>query len=139
MKSFLFRLGVVLIGLILFGNAEVWGMDWRLYDFDDLNIRYYDAEGIKHPSKNIVRIWVKWKYREKGVIEIVKKLGKKYENIDFTIALKEINCSDKTMRDLSLDDYSKEGKIIFSTSSEDEWDYIVQGSAAEALYEAVCK
>lgn len=32
MKSLLGKLGVILIiGLALFGNAEVWGVDWRLF------------------------------------------------------------------------------------------------------------
>jgi hypothetical protein len=31
MKSLLGKLGVVLIGLLIFGNAEVWGADWKYY------------------------------------------------------------------------------------------------------------
>ncbi len=44
---------------------------------------YYDAQSITRPSKNIVRVWVKWDYTEKGVIENVKRLGKKYENLSY--------------------------------------------------------
>jgi len=139
MKPLLVKLGVILIGLAIFGNTEAWGADWILYNFDDLNIRYYDAETITRPSKDIVRVWVKWEYTYKGRIEIVKRLGEKYENIDFTVALEEINCSDKTKQNLSLDDYSKDGKTMFSTSGEYRWNYIVSRSAAEALYGAVCK
>ncbi len=138
MKS-LFKLGFIFLGLAIFGCAEAWGADWILYSFDDLNIRYYDAETITRPSKDIVRVWVKWEYTYKGRIEIVKKLGDKYENIDFTVALEEIKCSDRTKQNLSLDDYSKDGKTIFSTSAEYGWNYIVSGSAAEVLYGAVCK
>ena len=139
MKSLSVKLAVILIGLIIFGCAEVWAEDWMFYGRNDKYLCFYDMESIRHPSKNIVEVSEKQEYTNKGINFIVGELGKKYENIDFTIALKEINCSDKTMRDLSLDDYSKEGKNIFSTSSEDEWDYIVQGSAAEVLYKAVCK
>jgi len=139
MKSLSVKLGVILIGLAIFGNTEAWGADWILYNFDDLNIRYYDAETITRPSKDIVRVWVKWKYTYKGRIEIVKRLGEKYENIDFTVALEEINCSDRTKQNLSLDDYSLDGKTMFSTSGEYRWNYIVSRSAAEALYGAVCK
>ena len=31
MKSLLVKLGVILIGLAIFGYAEVWGADWRLF------------------------------------------------------------------------------------------------------------
>ena len=31
MKSLLGKLGVLFIGLLILGNAEVWGADWRLY------------------------------------------------------------------------------------------------------------
>jgi len=139
MKSFSVRPGVILVGLFIFGCAEAWGANWILYNFNDLNIRYYDAETITRPSKDIVRVWVKWEYTYKGRIEIVKRLGEKYENIDFTVALEEINCSDRTKQNLSLDDYSKDGKTIFSTSGAYGWNYIVSGSPAETLYRAVCK
>ena len=139
MKSLSVKLGVILIGFIIFGYAEVWGEDWKFYTKGLYGDYFYDAEGITRPSKDIVRVWVKVEYSEMGAFQMIRELGKEYKNINYAKVLHEINCSDKTMRDLSLDDYSKEGKIIFSTSSEDKWDYIVQGSAAEALYEAVCK
>jgi len=31
MKSLSFKLGVILIGLMILGNAEVWGADWKFY------------------------------------------------------------------------------------------------------------
>jgi len=74
-----------------------------------------------------------------GVIEKVKELGKKYENINQTTVLDEINCSEKKWRMLSLNHYSKEGKIISSVSQEGQWDYIVPNSRVGALYKAVCK
>ena len=30
MKSLSVKLGVILIGLAIFGNAEVWGADWKV-------------------------------------------------------------------------------------------------------------
>jgi len=30
MKSLLGKLGVIIIGLVIFSNAEVWGADWKL-------------------------------------------------------------------------------------------------------------
>jgi hypothetical protein len=140
MKSLSVKLGVVfIIGIIIFGCAGMGGSRWRLYDRDDEYIGYYDAAGITHPSKNIVRVWERWDYTDKGVIEKVKELGKEYENINKTTALNEINCSEKKWRLLSLNHYSKEGKIIFSASQEGQWDYITPNSRVQALYKAVCK
>jgi hypothetical protein len=139
MKSLLGKLGVISIGLLILGHAEVRGADWRLYSRDDEYKGYYDAKGITHPSENIVRVWQRWEYTDKGVIEKVKELGKKYENISQTAVLDEINCSEKKWRMLSLNHYSKEGKIISSVSQEGQWDYIVPNSRVGALYKAVCK
>lgn len=140
MKSLLGKVGVILIiGIVTFGCAGMWGARWRLYDRDDEYIGYYDAKGITHPSKNIVRVWERWEYTNKGVIEKVKELGKKYENINQTTVLDEINCSEKKWRMLSLNHYSKEGKVLFSGSQEGQWDDIVPHTRAEAIYKAVCK
>jgi hypothetical protein len=140
MKSLFVKLGVILfIGIVIFGCAGMWGARWRLYDRDDEYKGYYNAKAITHPSEDIVRVWQRWEYTDKGVIEKVKVLGKKYENINQTTVLNEINCSEKKWRTLSLNHYSKEGEVIFSTSQEGQWDYIVPNSRVGALYKAVCK
>jgi hypothetical protein len=56
MKSLPVKLGVILIGLAIFGNAEVWGADWRLYEKDS----YYDASSITRQPDGSVRVWTKW-------------------------------------------------------------------------------
>ena len=56
MKSLLGKLGVILIGLAIFGNAEVWGADWKFYDSNEMFLGYYDAQGIIRPPKTIVRV-----------------------------------------------------------------------------------
>jgi len=138
-KSLLGKLGIILIGLAIFGYAEVWGADWRLYAKQDNFTSYYDAEGITTPFKNIVRVRIKNEFTENGVAEAVKRFGKKYENINYSIALKEINCLNKRGNNLFLTYYSKEGKAMFTYSSESEWNPIVPESVGEALYNAVCK
>ena len=139
-KSLSVKLEVILIiGLAIFGCAEVWAADWKLYDVDGQIIRYYDAEGITRPSKNIARVRVRLEYTDRGVTEMVKKFGKHYENFKLIIALNEINCSDKKIRNLSITHYSTEGKVILKASRGSEWEYIVPQSAAETLYRFVCK
>ncbi len=139
MKSVLGKVGVVLIGFVIFGYGETWGADWRLYGRDDKRIRYYDADRVIRLTKNSAKVWIKFEYTDEGVIEMVKSYGKKYENLSQQIAVEEINCSEKAWRNLSLTHYSKRGKVIFSCSHEGQWNFIGPGSAGESLYEAVCK
>ena len=69
MKSLSVKLGVILIGLAIFGYAEVWGADWKLYGVHENFSAYYDAQSITRPSKNIVRVWIRWDWTEKGVLD----------------------------------------------------------------------
>jgi len=64
-KSLLGKLGIILIGLAIFGYAEVWGADWRLYAKQDNFTGYYDTEGITTPFKNIVRVRIKMNLRKR--------------------------------------------------------------------------
>ncbi len=75
MKSLCVKLGVILIGLTIFSNAEVWGADWKFLkvwgipeeweknypDLKDLAGAFlcYDASSIVYPSRNIVKVWVR--------------------------------------------------------------------------------
>lgn len=139
MKSLSLNLGVFLAGLAIFSYAEVWGEGWREFDRNDVEIGYYYVHSVRHLSDKIVRVWVKMEYTDKGLIEKIQKLGKNYENLKYTMMEEEINCSDKKWRNLSLHDYSKEGKVIHSSSRAGEWKRIDLGSMAETLCKAVYK
>jgi hypothetical protein len=140
MKSLSVKLGVVLIGLALFTYAEVWGAEWKLYDSNEDFLCYYDIESITHPSKNIVRVWVKWDFSEKGVMYYMGKFGIKYMSLSHSINLPEINCLEKTIRSLSLTYYDNEGEVIYSFSSpSSKWDFIPPETIGEILYKEVCK
>jgi len=139
MKSLSFKLGVFLAGLAIFSHAEVWGAEWREFDRNDGEIRYYYVNRVRHLSDKIVRVWVKMEYTDKGLSEKIQKLGGNYENLKYTMIEEEINCPDKKWRNLSLHDYSKEGKIIYSSSRAGGWKHIDPGSMAEALCKTLYK
>ena len=139
MKSLSLKSGVFFAGLAIFSYAEVWGAGWREFDRNDEEIRYYYVNSVRHLSDKIVRVWVKMEYTDKGLIEKIQKLGKNYENLKYTMMEEEINCSDKKWRNLSLHDYSKEGKVIYSSSRAGGWKRIDSGSMAETLCKAVYK
>ena len=147
MKSLSIRLGVtlVIIGLALFTYAEVWGADWKFYGRTDKYSSFYDAKSISHPSENIVEVWEKQDYTNKGVNYMVEGLGEKYKNLSHSITLWQINCADQKFRFLSLTYYSKEEKVIYSwkvlysSGPSEEWSPFISGSLGERLFKEVCK
>ena len=139
MKSSLGKLVVVLIGLLILGNAEVWGTDWEYYGGCDNYLAYYDAQGITRPSEKLTRVWVRWDWTEKGVINCVRSLGKKYENLSHSIYLMEINCVEKMTHELSITYYDNNGGVIYLSSSSSEWDFVISESVTEGLYKEVCE
>ena len=145
MKSLLGKLGVLCIGLLILGNAEVWGADWMFYGKTYKYSCFYDAKSISHPSDNIVEVSEKQDYTNKGVNFMVEELGGNYRNLSHSITLWEINCADKKFRFLSLTYYSKEEKVIYSwkllysSGSSEEWSPFITGSLGERLFKAACK
>ena len=77
MKSLLSKLGALFIGLLILGNAEVWGEDWKHYGNDKKFSAYYDVQSITRPSKNIVRVWLRWDWTEKGVMVMMGNFWEK--------------------------------------------------------------
>jgi hypothetical protein len=146
MKS-LVKFGVILIGLWISSNAEVWGANWKLYAFDVEKTFFYDGDSVSISSKSydwqvvkeIVKVVTKENFTSKGVMRTVKEFGKKYEKLSIRESLMEINCVDKMYRVLSSSFYAQGGEVIFSSSSPENWQAIVPKSAGDELYKAVCK
>ena len=144
MKSLSVWFGVisVVIGLAIFGCAEAWAEDWRLYTKTDLYECFYDAEDMIRSSEDIVKVWTKSEYTERGVIGMVKKFGEHYENLSYSLELWEINCAEKKHRLLSITAYSVEGNILYTNqagSRPPPWKIISRESVEESLYKALCK
>jgi hypothetical protein len=139
MKSLPSKLGVILIGLAIFANAEARGAEWRLYYFDETCSCLYDEQNITRPSRNIVMVWTKCIYTKKGVMDWVIKFGETYANLDDSIDLSAIDCIEKTFRMLSLTHYDNKGGTIYSTSSPSEWKFIIPESIGERLHKEICK
>jgi hypothetical protein len=138
MKSLSGKLGVILLGLSIFGYAEVWGADWKLLSSLDAAEIYCDVESITHPSKAVVRVRAKYVYKEKAASEIVVRVGEEYKNVTSSVDLMEINCSGRKYRTLSTAYYSTDG-ILDSESKVGEWQSIAPKSLLEKLFKAVCK
>jgi hypothetical protein len=138
MKSSSVKLGVILIGLAIFGYMEVWGADWKLFSSIDEADLYYDVESITHPSKGVVRVWTKSVYTGESASEIVVRVGEEYKNVTSSVDLKEINCSERKYRIVFTAYYSTDG-ILDSESKVTEWRYIAPKAVLDKLLKALCK
>jgi hypothetical protein len=123
----------------------VGGADWVLYGETDTYKFYYDKESINRTSKNNAEVLEKQIYTDKGIVYMVGELGKKYENLSYSMTLWQIDCANQNFRFLSLTHYSKEEKVIYSrrllyvSEGAGEWSPIIKGTMGERLYRAVCK
>jgi len=140
MKSLSVKLGVILIiGLLILGNAEPWLEHWKPYFGNEYFVGAYETQSITRPSKNIVRVWARMDFTEKGVLNWVAELGKRYDNLSHVIFLEEINCAEKKSRSLSQSSYDNKGDVIISSNPPSDWEFIVPESIIESLYKEVCK
>ncbi len=140
MKSSLSKLGVIvgIIGLALFGHADVWGVDWKYYGTNEDGSYFYDTESIKQVSKNLIEVWVQSAYTEKSISHWVREGGKGFQDLDFTLISLELNCAERSSRYLRIVFYSKNGKVFYPMDN-DEWHFIAPDSMIESLHKEVCK
>ena len=118
MESSLVKLKItfIIMGFVIFSYAEVCAEDWRIYAKTDSYECLYDAEDIIRSSQDIVKVWTRLEYTQKGVIEMLIKFGKHYENLSYSLELWEINCTGKKDRLLSLDEIHRRGRSPVSGS-----------------------
>jgi hypothetical protein len=95
MKSLSGKLGVVLfvIGLAIFGNAEVWGVDWTYLGETRDGEYFYDTQTIFRASRHIVRAWQKRYWSKEAIIDYAANMGEKHKDLRYSIGLYEINCT----------------------------------------------
>jgi hypothetical protein len=132
----------VVMGLAIFGCVEAGAEDWRLYAKTDLYECFYDAEDIIRSSQDIVKVWTKLEYTDRGVIKMVKEYGKYYKNLSYSLELWEISCAEKRHRLLAITAYSLEGNILYADqagSRPPPWKIISRESVEESLYKILCK
>jgi len=154
-RLLLAKIGSILMAfwIITFCYSKAEGADWKLYA-ENQNFYFYHNVEAQDPLKNILDIFRKkivkaWTKRvikgDKGrdwQIQENKRLGistKGYDNYEYTIFLKEINCSDSMVRPISEADYTKERNLLSKAEFPyAEWKHIIPESDDEALHKAVC-
>ena len=138
MKSLSVKLGVILIGLTIFGNAEVRGGNWELIEKVEDNKFYYDKKDVTHSSQKIVKVWIRQAYTKKdnGMFGLV---GLRYENLSYSINSLEFVCGAGLTRFLSKTYFSENGDLLGLEDPPDKWESIPPDSMFDTLYKKVCK
>jgi hypothetical protein len=143
MKSFLVKLGVVLIiGIVTFGCAGMRRASWKSFSSTDLYEGFYYVTKSHLLYKGTVQVSVKLEYTKKGIAEHVKEFGKDYENLSYSLQSWEVDCRAKKERILSNNRYSVEGNLINTKLAKGRLSGSqgrLSGSLGKSLYEAVCK
>jgi hypothetical protein len=139
---------------VQFSKSE--GAEWELYAENQNFSFYFDTTGIKklkeidlildHFRKRIAKVWTrrvtKGENGKNWQIQENKRLGlsvQGYENYEFTMYSKEINCRDKTVRVLSEADYTKDWNLLAKSETPYvEWKPIIPGYADEFLHKVLC-
>lgn len=115
--------------------------DWTLYGVSKYLILFYDAKSITHPSKDIVKLWIKSvsKCNDKEEWEIKNHPNCANAEWLYVLTLIEIDCSSKQDRDIKSVGYSKEGGPVQSSPDEaSQRSDIVPESYTETLYKILC-
>jgi len=147
MKSLSVKLGVILIGLAIFGCAEVWGANWkflggsidRKYEF------YYDTQSVVRYG-TIVRVWQK----DLDTRKDFPKIPQGFTNE--TLFLMEIDCASRTYRVLKMVFLFQDGgmrevpsveipleKVDVGLRDAFNKQFIIPQTPQEVLYKSVCK
>jgi len=135
MKSLSVKFGSIFIGLAIFWYGEVWGADWKFFSSTDLYEVFYYVSNSHLLYKGTVHVWVKLEYTEKGIAEYVKRFGKDYQNLSYSLQYWEINCPGKKRRILSVNQYSVKGNILNTKPAKSPF----SKSFGDSLFEALCK
>jgi hypothetical protein len=147
MKSLSVKLGVILVGLAIFSNTEVWGEDWKYFGAGGDGIFWwYDTQGVTYHSNRMINVWVK-KVRADEIVDRVKSGGKltlsELEQMtsekNYERVLMEIDCVEKTVNFLQKLNYDAKGVLKSGESQLGSKKSIPTDSVAERLYKAVCQ
>ncbi len=141
MKSLSAKLGVILavVGLTLFGYADVWGEEWKFFKKTEDAKFYYDKQDVTHLSQKMVKVWIRQVYTKKGKIDMINLVGPRYESLSYSINSLEYDCAGKMVRFLSMAYYSKNGAVLDLENPPDKWERIPGNSMFDVLFKKICK
>ena len=133
-----FSVTFAVIVLIILNTSEAWTERWKYYGTNENGWYFYDTESLTRPQETIVMVSVQSAYTEKGVSHWVREGGKEFQNLGYSLVWCELNCAERSIRNLRIVFYSR-GKEIFYPIRNNEWQLFVPDSMSEVLSNQVCK
>ena len=133
------RVALAVVGLTLFGYADVWGEDWKLFKKTEDAKFYYDKQDITHLPQKMVKVWIKQVYTKKGKVDMIKLAWPRYESLSYSINSLEYDCGGEMVRFLSMTYYSKNKDVLDLENPPDKWEPVRENSMFAVLFKKVCK
>ena len=140
----LFLVLVVLLSSIFITNKNIFSANWVFLGqvAPDKTDFYYDKASITVLSSDIKKVWLKFVFPIKKIIEERKNFGfplTGFSSYSHSLSLAEIDCKKQKYRGLNLITYSKNGAILESINTEgSKPESIPPGSMIERLHKAIC-
>ena len=147
MKKISSVISLSVLVLFLLVSCEKSSSDWVQYRNDvNGNVRSYKKANVeKDVGNNMVRVWEKNFFSDKGREEFIQYMIKRghsteeYDKLAYMVYLYEIDCKKQRLHILSVSQYDKGNKNFLSGDKESEWINIPPDSVGDSLQKNVCK
>jgi hypothetical protein len=133
-----------LIGAIFVSTGGA--SEWVSYGVDATGIMQFDRDSISWSSQDTVKVWTRLVHSDEGkkgyILNLQTDRLSKYNELQNTDTLVEINCRIKKAKFLLIEDYDTKGSPLYSgnlsSNLRSKWYNIVPGSVADELRGIVC-
>lgn len=137
--------GILVVAVIVLTGFlnEARGEEWKYFFNTDKGLSYYDVQTVKKTNSTL-SVWTKLVFNEEGEKEaelFLANIGvNKSVSLSHQLTLFEMDCKLEMQKIRSMVFYDTDGVIVHkSPELEYPWTPIAPGTAAEALYNKVCK
>lgn len=118
---------------------------WILYGTTDMAESYYDKNAMTRVGPQIITVWNKDKYSKAGRDEIIQRRRSLdlpvsgYDKLDYVIDFIELDCENRTIKDIRFAEYDHEDRILYDYSyPSPRIKHILPGTTTETLLKTVC-
>ncbi len=137
-------ISVCLVCLTAFSLQAYGGEDWILLNSNENSNIYYNPVtiDIDRPN-NIIKVWVKRVYTEKGKINLLNKFNsiqkQKMADINYILALYLLNYSEWKISITHMTFYSNSGNVLLNGEPTPKWHDIVPRSVDDFIFNQILK
>jgi hypothetical protein len=139
-------LGAIICTLFVAGMGNAGDSNqWVWYGTTEMGDSYYDKGSVTKVSSDVITLWNRDKYSKAGKEEIIqrrKSYGLSvdgYEKLDHVTDLVELDCANRTMKDMKFVEYDDNDKALYVFEYPDpRTKQVLPGTTTETLLKAVC-